>query len=192
MFNLKHKHMKKIILFIAAIGLFTVHTQAQGVDFGIKAGVNFSDLTKTGELTTRTGFVAGFFVGARGEKVGFQTELLYSQQGGEFDAGKFELDYVNVPLLLKFYLAENFNFQVGPQFGIVVNDDTKTVIGEVVNDIGTNDFDISGVVGLGYELPLGFRVSGRYNFGLNDVPSGTEFKEGNNSVWSFAVGYSFF
>lgn len=183
--------MKKLVLLTAIIGLFSFQAQAQGVDFGVKAGVNFSDLTKTGELGTRTGFVAGFFVGARGEKVGFQTELLYSQQGGEFDAGKFDLDYVNVPLLLKLYVGENFNFQFGPQFGVIVNEEAQTVIGEVVNDIGTNDFDISGVVGVGYELPMGFRLSARYNFGLNDVPSGTDFKEGNNSVWSLALGYSF-
>lgn len=184
--------MKKIILLIAVFGLITFSSNAQGVDFGVKAGVNFSDLTKTGELDSRTGFVAGFFVGGKvGDKLGVQAELLYSQQGGEFDAGKFDVDYVNVPLLVKLYLSENFNFQAGPQFGIVVNDDTQTTVGQVVNAIGTNDFDISGVVGIGYDLPAGFRVSGRYNFGLRDVPSGTEFEEGNNSVWTLAVGYSF-
>lgn len=184
--------MKKFILLLAAVGVFSFSAQAQDVDLGVKAGVNFSDLTKTGELGTRTGFVAGFFVGAKvGDRVGVQAELLYSQQGGEFDLGKFEVDYVNVPLLLKLYVSDNFNFQLGPQFGVVVNDDAQTTVGQVVNKIGTNDFDVSGILGVGLDLPAGFRVSGRYNIGFKDVPSGTEFSEGNNSVWTFALGYSF-
>jgi hypothetical protein len=102
--------------------------------------------------------------------------------------GEFNLDYVNVPLLVKYYVAQGLNIQAGPQFGVLVNDETQTVIGEVINDIATNDFDISGVIGAGYDFPFGVRVSGRYSFGLNDVP---ESGSGKNSVVTLAVGYSF-
>ena len=34
--------------------------------------------------------------------------------------------------------------------------------------IVTESTDVSGVVGLGLDLPLGFRVDGRYNFGLTE------------------------
>ena len=162
--------MKKLIFAVLALMTITT-TQAQGLDLGIKAGVNFATLTDASGLDNRTGFVAGAFVGGKlGDRFGIQADLLYSQQGAEFDAGEFNLDYVNVPIVAKIYLTDKFNLQAGPQFGVLVNDEAQTVIGEVINDIGTNEFDISGVVGIGFDVPLGLRLEGRYNFGLTDVP----------------------
>jgi len=181
--------MKKFILFTAVFSLFTLTSQAQGLDFGVKAGVNFANITDPSGLSNRTGFVAGVFLGGKlNDNLGLQGELLYSQQGAEFELGEFNLDYVNVPILVKYYVAQGLNIQAGPQFGVLVNDETQTVIGEVINDIATNDFDVSGVVGAGYDFPFGIRVSGRYNFGLNDVP---ETGSGKNSVVTLAIGYSF-
>lgn len=181
--------MKKIILAFICTALFTIGTNAQGIDLGVKAGVNFSSITDASGLSNRTGFVAGVFVGGKlNDNLGIQGEILYSQQGAEFELGEFNLDYVNVPVLVKYYVAQGLNIQAGPQFGVLVNDEAQTVIGEVINDIATNDFDISGVIGAGYDFPFGIRVSGRYNFGLNDVP---EMGNGKNSVVTLAVGYSF-
>ena len=179
--------MKKIIFFVFALFISTT-SFAQGIDFGVKAGVNFANITDAAGLSNRTGFVAGIFLGGKlNDNIGIQGELLYSQQGAEFNAGKFELNYVNVPILVKYYLSERFNVQGGPQFGIVVDDKTQTIIGEVINDIGTNNFDVAAVIGLGYDLPMGLRLSGRYQFGLSDVP---EMGSGKNSVVTLALGYS--
>lgn len=177
------------MMLIALTSLVSLSTQAQGIDFGVKAGVNFANITDASGLSNRTGFVAGVFVGGKlNDNLGIQGDLLYSQQGAEFELGSFDLDYVNVPIVVKYYLTEGFNIQAGPQFGVLINDEVQTVIGEVINDIATNNFDVSGVVGVAYDLPMGLRVSGRYNFGLNDVP---ETGSGKNSVVTLAVGYSF-
>lgn len=185
--------MKKLLIVACAI-LFTSQGFSQGLDLGIKAGVNFSSISDATGLDNRTGFVAGVFVGGKlGEKIGLQADLLYSQQGAEFNAGDFELNYVNVPIVLKFFFTDNLHVHGGPQFGVLVDDNTQTVIGETINDIGTKNFDLSGVVGLGLDLPMGIRVDGRYNFGLSDVPDAPEleFTEGKNSVVTLSVGYSF-
>ena len=180
--------MKKIILGIFAVLLFG-NVSAQGLDLGVKAGVNFANITDASGLSNRTGFVAGVFLGGKlNDNIGIQGELLYSQQGAEFELGDFNLDYVNVPILLKYYVKNGLNLQLGPQFGVIVNDEARTVVGEVIDDIATNDFDIAGVVGIGYDIPLGLRVSGRYQFGLSDVP---EMGKGKNSVVTLALGYSF-
>lgn len=184
--------MKKVILGLIAFAMATT-VNAQGIDFGIKAGVNFSNITDASniDLDSRTGIVVGAFVGGKfSDRFGIQADLLYSQQGAEFDAGEFNLDYVNVPIVAKVYIAKGFHAQAGPQFGVVVNDDTQTVVGEVINDIAVNDFDVSGVVGLGYDVPLGLRLEGRYNFGLSDVPDAPN-ASGKNSVITLSVGYSF-
>ena len=180
--------MKKIAL-IALLGLFGLSAQAQGLDLGVKAGVNFATLSDATGLDNRTGFVAGVFVGAKlSDKVGIQAEALYSQQGAEFDLGAFDLNFINIPILLKYYIAGGFNAQLGPQLGVLIDDDTQSVVGEVINDISVNDFDVSGVIGLGYDFPLGIRVDGRYQFGLTDVP---DLTSGKNSVFTLALGYSF-
>ena len=92
--------------------------------------------------------------------------------------------------MAKIFLVKGFHVQAGPQFGVVVNDDAQTVIGEVINDIAVNDFEVSGVVGIGYDVPLGLRLEGRYNFGFSDVPE-AEGASGKNSVVTLSIGYSF-
>lgn len=180
--------MKKVLILFAFAFSSTV-IFAQGVDFGIKAGVNFASITDASGLDNRTGFVAGVFVGGKfNDNLGIQADLLYSQQGAEFNAGDFNLDYVNVPIVLKYYVAQGLNFQLGPQFGVIINEEAQTVVGETINDIATKNFDISAVLGAGYDLPMGIRLEGRYNFGLSDVP---EEGKGKNSVITLSVGYSF-
>lgn len=184
--------MKKLLIVMITLGL-TSQGFAQGIDFGIKAGVNFSSISDATGLDNRTGFVAGVFAGGKlGDKLGIQADLLYSQQGAEFSGGEFNLDYVNVPIVLKYFVTNVIHVHGGPQFGVLVNDNV-TVLGEVINDIGTKDFDLSGVVGVGLDLPMGIRLDGRYNFGLSDVLDDPELEENNgkNSVITLSVGYSF-
>jgi hypothetical protein len=188
--------MKKIVV-VFILAFITTGVSAQGVDFGIKAGVNYANISdaKLGatelDFTGRTGVVVGAFVGAKlNDRFGIQADLLYSQQGAEFDGGDFDLDYVNVPVVAKIFFFKGLHFQVGPQFGVVVNDETQSVLGEVINDIAIQEFDVSGVVGLGYDVPLGLRLEARYNFGFSDVTD-VEGSSGKNSVVTLSLGYSF-
>lgn len=184
--------MKKLALFFTLCFIATA-ASAQGLDFGVKAGVNFANITDATGLDNRTGFVAGVFIGGKlNDKIGIQADVLYSQQGAEFDLGNFDLNYVNVPIVLKYYLSDSFNLQLGPQFGVLLDQETN-VVSETIDDIATNDFDLSGVVGLGFDFPMGIRIEGRYNFGLSDVPDepSIDFDKGKNSVVTLSLGYSF-
>jgi len=173
--------MKKIILIVFTL-LITASSFAQGIDVGIKAGANFATLTDVDDVSTRTGLLIGAFVTLKfTEKMALQGDLLYSQQGAEFDGGDIELDYINFPVVFKYYIVKRLNIQAGPQFGVTVND----------NDLG--DFestDVSGVVGVGVDLPLHLRVTGRYNFGLTEIFPNT-LSNAKNSVFSLSVGFSF-
>lgn len=184
--------MKKLLILVITI-VFSVQAFSQGLDFGIKAGVNFSSLRDATGLDNRTGFVAGIFIGGKlNDKLGVQADLLYSQQGAEFSTGEFDLNYVNVPIVLKYFVTDKLHIHGGPQFGVLVDDKTQTVIGQTINDIATNDFDIAGVVGVGLDLPFGIRLDGRYIFGFTDVPEAPElgFTKGKNSVITLSIGYS--
>lgn len=177
--------MKKLSLLVLAI-VFSVQSFSQGLDFGIKAGMNFANITDATGLTNKTGFVVGVFAGVKlNDKLGVQGDLLYSQQGAEFDGGEIDLNYVIIPIVIKYYITESLNLQAGPQFGFVVDDNIK----EVFNGISeAESFDLSAVIGAGFEFPFGIRVSGRYNIGLTDI---MKLGDGKNTVATVAVGYSF-
>lgn len=179
--------MKKLI--VAAIVLF-IGTSAfsQGVDFGIKAGANFSNFADASGFSNKTGFQAGIFGGIKFKSsFGIQADVLYSQQGAKFQRTEFKLDYVNVPVVAKFYLVKGLNIQAGPQFGFVVDDNVSKLPGQLANS-EIKDSEITGIFGFGYDF-LGFRFDARYNFGVSHVIEGAE--EGKSSVYSLALGYSF-
>ncbi len=181
--------MKKLI--VAVITLFIGTTVfSQEIDLGVKAGVNFSSISGASDYSNRTGFQAGVFGGIKfTDKVGIQADILYSQQGAEFDGGKFDLNYVNVPIVLKYYLVQGLNLQAGPQFGFILDDDIyeKQYGGPSIKG-NAEKSDVSAVVGAGYDFPFGIRLDARYNFGFTDVIKENKSK---NNVVSLAVGYSF-
>jgi len=179
--------MKKLLL--VAIVLFSgTSVFSQGVDFGIKAGANFSNFTDASEFSNKTGFQAGIFGGIKFKgNFGIQADILYSQQGAKLQRTEFKLNYVNVPIVAKFYLVKGLNIQAGPQFGFVVDDNISNLPGQLA-DSRVKDSDISGIVGFGYDF-LGFRFDARYNFGVSNIIEGAQ--EGKSSVYSLALGYSF-
>ena len=181
--------MKKLILIVFTIFLTTT-SFSQGIDVGIKAGANFSTLTDVPDVSTRTGLLIGAFVTLKfTDKMALQADILYSQQGAKSDneLSDIELDYIVFPIVFKYYIVKRLNIQAGPQFGNVINDNYNSNL---------ESFDISGVVGIGLDLPLNLRVTGRYNFGLNDISFINYYGEGvtfdaRNSVFSLSVGFSF-
>ncbi|MDR6300303.1 porin family protein [Mesonia maritima] len=179
--------MRKLI-FLVTVMLFVGNLKAQEVDFGIKAGANFATLSDVDNADRKTGFQGGIFAGVKfNDSWGIQADLLYSQQGSEFDADKVNLDYINIPVVLKYYLIGGLNLQAGPQFGFMVNDDFPEA-NEIGDQIETNDFDISGAFGVGLDLAFGLRLDARYNLGFTDVSDNTK---GKNAFYSVTIGYSF-
>ena len=143
--------MNKIILtvFIAVITVVTVNAQAS---YGLKAGVNFSSIRGdyTDDISGRTSFVGGFYAEIpMSEKVTFQPELVYSGQGAEISSDEvFKLDYINIPLMFKYYVKNGFNVQAGPQLGILLSakaGDINTYDNMTKLDFGLN-------FGLGYKM----------------------------------------
>lgn len=176
----------KRLLILSFVLLFSLHSKAQEIDFGLKAGANFSTLTDASGLSNKTGFLAGAFLGVKfSDKFALQPELLYSQQGAEFNLGDFDLNYVNVPVVVKYYIVQGLNLQAGPQFGFLVDDNISDVSGNIRD---SESFDLSGIIGAGYDLPLGLRIDARYHFGFTDV---FDSASGKNGVFSVALGYSF-
>ena len=163
---------------IFIISIYSLNSQSQSLDFGIKAGINYASISEI-NADGRLGFTGGAFVGARFNTFALQTEFLFSQQGGRFEGSDIETDYALVPLILKLHFLRIFNLQVGPQFSYLIDGS---------DILESEKLDVSGAAGLGLSLGSGLRVDARYNFGFSDAFKGAS---GNNRFISLAMGYSF-
>ena len=120
------------------------------IDLGIKVGLNYVNVSGIDDFNQRQGISAGLFAGARlGDKLGFQIDALYSQQGAEVDQSisqvisEFNLDYISIPIVLKYYLTESVNIHAGPQLGILLNEETN-VFNQTINSVEANTADWLG------------------------------------------------
>ena len=164
------------IIFISFFLFFAVQNiNAQEVDLGIKFGANFGTFGDFEQLDNQIGFIGGGFLEIKFDKFAIQPELFYSQQGETFDIGGFDFDYINLPIMLKFYLVGGLNFQLGSQFGVLINDNIPD---DVIESIETDTFDVSGVAGFGLDLPLNLRVNARYIFDVENDFRSADFESG--------------
>jgi hypothetical protein len=198
--------MKKLFVFAAALLFSTAAFSQAEFSIGLKAGPNFASIdTKASpgaNYKSRTGFHGGAFAQLKFTKVAIQPEILFSQQGSKvtFDQGDIEsnYNYFNIPVMVKLYTIAGINLQVGPQFGFVAGGEEK-VTNRTTGITTTEDAkdvlkgsDISAALGVGWDLPFGLTIDGRYNLGLSDVNKNSAAAEIKNQVWQISLGYKFF
>ena len=192
--------MKKIVL-LAAVAVFGMSTMiAQETSFGVKAGVNFAGVIGDDieETDGRTGFhIGGVANIGINEWLAIQPEVVYSQQGYSFNdfdgVNDIKLDYINIPILADFTLAEGFSLQGGPQIGINVSSKTEFADQEIDLKDETESLEIATTLGAQYELPIGLFFQARYTVGFTNF---IEERDGanndaQNAVLSVSIGYFF-
>lgn len=194
--------MKKIILSAVAVFVFGL-TNAQEVKFGVKAGGNLSslkvDIDNLGTIAfnSAAGFQAGGFAEIKvASDFAVQPEVLFSYEsskvGAEGSDVKFNLSYVNVPVMAKYYASEKISLQAGPQIGFLVAAKGKSE-GEsedIKDSFKSTNFGLN--FGLGYDFTENVIVDFRYNLGLSDISKeGFEGGQLKTSGFSVSVGYKF-
>lgn len=213
--------MKKLFFFAAITFLTFPIANAQELNFGAKAGVNFASIggDESDDYDGKTGYHLGLVAEYMlTERFALQPEILYSAQGAkgeesysfEGEQGNYEVDlklnYINIPLLAKYYVTEGFSLEAGPQIGFLLSADydfteTYSFEGETETFTGTEDIkddmnsiDFSLAVGLGYKLEMGLFFNARYGIGLSnihDLEDEDEDFSQNNQVLQLSVGYMF-
>ena len=189
--------MKKLFLF-AVLFIFTLTTtHAQDISFGIKAGVNFSSVTgdNVDELDGRTSLHAGGVVNIGiSEIFAVQPEVLFSAQGAttseEGIDATVKLDYINIPIMADFTVAEGFSLQGGPQIGFNMTSEVEWEDEtEELEDIESLDLGLG--IGAQYRLPMGLFFQARYVIGMSDISSDDSDDKNQNSVLSISAGWFF-
>lgn len=195
--------MKKIQLLIFVIILTSISMNAQDdkkSNVGIKGGYNLSAVSFDGNSETDPlhGFHIGFYAESFiGEHASLQLELLYSQQGYKIidNSGgtyKQELDYINLPLVIKLYPSKNFFLEAGPQIGLSIAHKETFKSGfslyNTSQEFKPNNFDWGLNFGAGFKTNSGVSLGARYHLGLNDIYDEDKPK---NRVWQFYIGFDF-
>jgi len=172
--------MKKASLFFIAVLFISSGTLfAQGFHIGVKGGTN---LTKIDGRSFDQGFKWGFSAGGFAEinftdHIGIQPELLFNQSSTKtasdfnqvYDQGinsrNVSLNYLSVPVLLALKPSPILSILVGPQFGILINQD-ENILANGKDAFKRGDFSAVG----GAQLNLGgFKLGARYAIGLNNI-----------------------
>jgi hypothetical protein len=180
--------------------MISAQAWSDNFQLGIKGGLNFATVAGDNfdSPDGRTSFYAGLLAEAPlTDRVSLQPEVFYSAQGFDItdepnspDA-QFQLDYIQVPLVLKLYLLDGLNIQAGPQFGFKINEETDLDPTEDGGDIGSDaikDFDFQVTAGAEYKFAARFFVQARYSYGLSEI---IENFDVHNSVLSAGIGFMF-
>ena len=218
--------MKKIMM-IAAMMVATLGAVAQNevgqLTLQPKVGMNISKITGS-NLNSKVGLVAGFEAEyGVAKNFGVSVAALYSMQGAKRDLNlnvsgnsvdvKFNLDYINIPVLAQYYIVPGLAVKAGIQFGFNVRNKVKvgtTVAGynlkddcsmdefldvaralgeQIPSDAKFQKFDLSIPVGLSYEYE-DFVLDARYNIGTSKLIK-NDPDSSKNGVFQLTIGYKF-
>ncbi|QIL76913.1 porin family protein [Hymenobacter sp. HDW8] len=204
--------MKKVFLsFLLTAGVASF-SHAQGVQLGLRAGVNLANYAGEGkktfedfagvELKQLVGFHGGVTLNAPLSSDGFfslQPELLYSQKGFriEEDDAKQTVrhHFIDLPLLARIN-ADGLIFEAGPQLGYLAASKSKLEAPNANDEEdsveGYNRFQIGYIAGVGYQFASGPSITVRYNGGITGVEEDADDDmKARNSVFQFSLGYTF-
>jgi opacity protein-like surface antigen len=197
--------MKKIYM-IAVLAIFCLTANAQkarhlsgditiqpmiGVSEGILSGKYNNFIFRSDDPRT------GLTIGAEGEyftntrNLSLTAGLLYTQQGwmGKGDGPQTtKLNFINVPLMVNFYVLKGLALKLGLQMGFRL---TATEGNESVGDL-YEGFNLGLPIGVSYEFKSPITLDLRY------IPALTPINKDSNSDWkmrsdvlTLTIGYKF-
>jgi hypothetical protein len=127
------------------------------------------------ETTWGAGINIGFFmVVPVTDKLFFQPEYAFAQMGGEVKSTGtvYKMNYLSLPLFLKYQLHEKFSLMAGPQFDMLVK--AKKTAGGSTTDIthDTEERSIGITGGIEYGITNSISLCARYMHGFNHIGLG--------------------
>jgi len=182
------------------LALATVSPATAQMAYGVKAGVNYADVSFDGDVpsSARVGLLAGGF--ATIPLFGWfavQPEVIYTVKGTSVEVADIKsdliVDYVEVPLLARISIRRNIYVAVGPSMAFRVRARSRTAFGGSTEEIDLKEdvesFDLGVVGAAGIELGR-WVFDGRYTHGLSDIDVSDDAKM-RNRVFSVSAGIRF-
>ena len=198
--------MKKVFVLIAA-AIVSMSAMAQ-VHFGAKVGVDMTNFWgKDAEHGMKPSYQAGLVMEYKfNPHFAIAPEVVFASQGGKFkaiemnlidglDVSKkvtFNTNYINVPVMLKYYVSPAFSLDFGPQVGFNVYSKMSIEDVDKAYDLKDSTKGVDFGLGLGgtYNLTENAFVQARYTLGMTKVFEGEYNKEKNGNI-QLAFGMNF-
>lgn len=108
------------------------------------------------------------------------------------------LNYIEIPVILRFNTIKNFGFEGGLGFGYLFSSSETLSTVYPTTQVNFKPFELSGIIGFNYHLNQSFSVIARYSYSftpiahtytnLNDIAFGSGLY---NNIFSIALGYQF-
>ncbi|TCK66611.1 outer membrane protein with beta-barrel domain [Winogradskyella wandonensis] len=177
--------MKNLFLTALCIAGFSTALFAQsGSGFGIKAGLNYAgngDYFESASSNAQNpdkniGYHIGLF-GKLGNKLYFRPELVYTKIKSDYDSGEFDMQKLDLPLLVGLKVLGPVNVFAGPAFQYVL--DTDSGFTNLGIDELENDFSVGLNFGIGINLNR-IGIDLRYERGFSDNEA--TFIDNNNII----------
>jgi len=171
--------MKKLCLFVL-VATFSLSIYGQDTNFGATAGYLSGSIKAKSDGQSLSSSEAGFFVGAFAEfsvsdELKIQPELLYASINSE--------GFIQIPIMAKYYVADKFSLQGGPQINLSLEETGEDFTG----------FGLALGLGAGYDITEEFLISARYALQLNNGYTGAgsnDFSLKTNFL-NIGIGYRF-
>jgi hypothetical protein len=189
--------MKVKLLTIVMVCFISSSAFSQSFKIGLKGGTTINKLTgKSFSEQFSFGYhLGGFATIGIGKKFSIQPEVLFNQVNTDTSSafssvyhfnklGKVKLSYLSIPLLLNINANKFVTFQVGPQFGFLMNKGNSLV------QNGKNAFksgDLSMLAGLQLNISH-IRLYGRYAIGLSNINDIDNAEKWKNQSFQLGVG----
>ena len=188
----------KILILALMLTLSSTAALAQGFKIGVKGG---TDIHKIDGKAFKDQFSYGYDLGGFLEigltkKFGIQPEVLFSQVSVDtsenfsdvYDfnsVSKVKLSYLKIPLLLNYNANPFVSLQLGPQFGILM-DQSSSLTKNGKDAFAKGDFSMLG----GMQLNISkFKLYGRYAVGLNNINEIDNQDKWKNQSIQLGIGF---
>ena len=181
-----------LLLLCTGLGVSAQHAVGS-LTWQPKVGLNVANVSGSSG-SSRVGLVAG--VEAEWQvkaKLSLAAALLYSQQGYKVESGNYratsKFDYINIPMVVNFYVARDLALKVGLQPAFNVNATVRSSLNGytgTAKEGGMETFLVEVPLGISYEWQS-WVIDARYNWGLSRINKSND----HNSVTQITVGYKF-
>ncbi|MEZ4802748.1 MAG: porin family protein [Gelidibacter sp.] len=186
---------------LSCLCVFSMCIKAQDVRFGLKAGVNFANASgyESNTASITSFHIGGIMEALYTEKWAIQPEIVYSQQGFDFETEdlkeRYRFSYINIPIMVKYFMNKGIFLEAGPQIGYLntaklkrkANDDNEKI--NIKDAMRDNDLSLN--LGVGFQTNSGWSLVGRYNWGLTNLVRKELDQNFKNSVFQISLGYFF-
>lgn len=193
--------MKKLtLLIICTIISCNISAQQKNTSIGIKAGLNISSYygKSYSDIKAKVGYQAGVVLEYRFFGIfALSPELVFSAEGCTVNSPDSKsgslvhyANYINLPVMAKFYVLKNLSIDFGPQFGLVVYmHETFDNHNYEVSKGSYDEFNVGLGIGATYNFNKNLFVQGRYNMDFLNMSRDEPIKPLNGQL---CVGYKFF